>query len=104
MRKVIADFQKISQNPQNVADLMMSVVEGEIGFTLSLGGIIEGFYNSLWRMFRKVVDYVHTSSLGNAFQDRCQESVEASEHFGWGFGDEMAEIYASAFPPPPDAE
>ena len=104
MRKAIAEFQKISQNPQNVAELMMTVVEEGIGFSLSLGGISEGFCNSLGLMFRKVVDYMHANNLENALQERCQEAVEASQDIGWGFGDEIAEIYASVFPSPPDTE
>lgn len=101
MRKAIADFQKVARDPQNVVELMMTVVEEGIGFTLSCGDISAGFYNSLATMFRKEVQYILENNLVLAFQDQCLEAVEASRDIGWGFGDEMAEIYEGGFPPAP---
>ena len=101
MRKAIADFQKLSPTPESLADLMLEVVERGVAFSNELGGISEAFYDSLTSMYRKVIRYINAHHLQSEFQERCKEVMEDSHDTGWGFGDEMEEIYEDNFPNPP---
>ncbi len=98
MRKAISDFQKLSPTAEILTDLMMHVVERGVAFTNEFGDINEAFYDSIASMYRKVIQHIITNHLQVKFQGRCKDAEEASHDIGWGFGDEMEEIYEDNFP------
>jgi hypothetical protein len=95
--KAIRDYQKISNDSHNIADLMLSYVEYGIMCTNSYGDIDEQFYNAMEGMFEKCLKHIKKHHLQDAFRSRCQEAVKSCNDIGWGFGDTMADIYGDYF-------
>jgi hypothetical protein len=98
MRKSVTDFQKIARDVVNVADLMLFIVEAGVRFSNKVGGIDEPFYDSLSSIYRKFLKYMTDWNLTDLFQERCKELVKASHDTGYGFGDELDELYEDNFP------
>ena len=97
MRTAISDFRKVSKNPKNMAELMISHVENGVDFTNMYGDIDEQFYNNIEGMFEKTANYIIKNNLVEIFRDRCKTVYEDSQDIGWGFSDTMAEIYFEYF-------
>ncbi len=97
IRKAISEFQKLSPTPENLAELMMHVVEKGVAFTNEFGDFNEAFYDSIASMYRKVIQHILANHIQAKFQGRCKYAMEACHDIGWGFGDEMEEIYQDNF-------
>jgi hypothetical protein len=46
LKKAVSDFERVSKEPKNFADLMISYVEFGVDFTNDYGDIDEQFYNN----------------------------------------------------------
>lgn len=97
LRKAVLDFEKVAQNPANVAELMMSYVENGVEFTNAFGSIDETFYNNIANMFGRVVKLITNNNLEQDFKERCEKAMENSQEIGWGFGIFMEDCYYSNF-------
>ncbi len=93
MKKAISDFKKISKNPENIAELMISYVENGVYFTNDYGDIDGQFYNSIERMFNDALDYIFKNNLESHFHKRSSLIADDSRNIGWGFGDEMISLF-----------
>ena len=102
-KKVISDYQKQTQNPLGVVELMVCYVEYGTDFLCEFGDLYEGYYNSLesvfWRALRlmKKFEYEEISS----FEQRLQIVVRKSEHIGWGYYDAIFEMLEASYPSSP---
>jgi hypothetical protein len=99
-KKIVADFCKAVADPVLHADLMLFFVEQGNAFTLEYGDIDAGFYNALLAMGRRAVKTICSlpKELQEPFRERLSEIVLSSSGIGWGYHDELAEIYDAAFP------
>jgi hypothetical protein len=99
-KKVVADFCKAVANPIAQADLMMVFLEQGNAFTVEYGDVDAGFYNALLTMARRAAETICVlpHELQQAFRNRFAEVVQTSSGIGWGYHDELIEIYAAAFP------
>jgi hypothetical protein len=91
---------KAVADPVLHADLMLFFVEQGNAFTLEYGDIDAGFYNALLAMGRRAVKTICSlpKELQEPFRERLSEIVLSSSGIGWGYHDELAEIYDTAFP------
>ena len=98
-KKVVADFCKAVADPVLHADLMLFFVEQGNAFTVEYGDIDAGFYNALLAMGRRAVKTICSlpKELQEPFRERLSEIVLSSSGIGWGYHDELAEIYDVAF-------
>jgi hypothetical protein len=98
-KKVVADFCKAVADPVHHADLMLFFVEQGNAFTVEYGDIDAGFYNALLTMGRRAVQAISSlpKELQDPFRERLAEIVLSSSGIGWGYHDELAEIYDAAF-------
>ena len=79
---------------------MLYYIECGTEFTLTYGDIDEPFYNSLSSMFDQTVNEVKKLTKNETCKDftyRLQEIVNDATNIGWGYGDEVSELFNSAF-------
>lgn len=99
-KMAVADFCKAVADPVAHVDLMLFFVEQGNAFTVDYGDIDPGFCNTLLAMGRSAVQTICSlpKELQEPFRERLAEIVSSSSGIGWGYHDEMAEIYSAAFP------
>jgi len=97
LKEAISDFKRISKEPKNLAELMISYVEFGVDFTNDYGDIDERFYNNIENMYQKALQYIFKNSLEELFQNRCKQIADNCDGIGWGFGDFMVELYYENF-------
>ena len=93
-KKAITDFKKICSDKSMAIDLMLFYVENCVEFTDSYGDINESFYNSAASMYANVVKEINFEDIDvyKKFADRLKSAAENACE-GWGFRDEMMDIY-----------
>ncbi len=93
-KKAISDFRKICDDKYYVVDLMLFYVENCVRFTDDYGDIDEAFYNSACSMYESVVKAINAEDMEFyiAFEDRIRLAAENACE-GWGFYDDMMDIY-----------
>ena len=94
-KKAISEFKKLSSNKVLIADLMIFYVEVGVRYTNEYGDINENFYFSMESMYENALKFIVTNKISNIFQDRCLEIVEDTVNIGWGFYDQLSELYES---------
>ncbi len=96
-KKAISEFKKLSQDKKAIAELMLFYVETGVRYTDCYGDIYESFYFSMESMFKRAVDFIVKHSLEDRFKDRCRQIVNDTVNMGWGFHDELCDIYYGYF-------
>jgi len=91
--KAINDFKKISNNQELVASLMLYYSEIGVKFTNEYGDIDEKFYEVIERAYVKALEYIFTNNLQEFFKEKVHEIKVESQDIGWGFGDNISDIY-----------
>ena len=99
-KKVVADFCKAVADPIAQADLMLVFLEQGNAFTVEYGDVDAGFYNALISMSSRATETICVlpHELQQALRDQFAEVVQSSSGIGWGYHDELIEIYGTAFP------
>jgi len=97
-RKAVVDFRKIAKNKNNIADIMVYYVEMGVEFTNAYGDIDEPFYNSMGKMYDTASQYIKQHNLTIPFMQRLRNIVTETSGIGWGFHDELGEIFHDYFP------
>lgn len=95
-KTVISDFKKVSKNRENVAELMLHYVECGVEYTSMYGNIDEVFYYSIESMFADFVRTLNGLDSEPYYQrnaDRIKEMCLSTDCVGWGFSEEMMNIY-----------
>lgn len=100
-RKAVTDFKKAAKNPIAVIDLMLYYVEQGVKCTKTYGDIDEPFYNSHISMFLsavKLINEVSDPAVTERFRPRAQKIVHDTDGMGWGFHDDLRDIYLTDYP------
>ena len=99
-KKAVADFCKAVADPAAHAELMLFFLEQGNAFALEYGDIDAGFYSALVAMARHAAEVICSLPIGlqEPFMERLGEVVRSSSGIGWGYHDDLADIYAAAFP------
>ena len=95
-RTVISNFKKVSKNKENIAELMLHYVECGIEFTNTYGDINEAFYYSIESMFAdfvRALNGLDSEAYYKRNADRIKEMCLSTDCVGWGFIEEMMNIY-----------
>lgn len=98
-RKSISDYWKATRDDNGKIDLMLHYVECGTQFTLTYGDIDEPFYNSLASMFQQTIVEIKKLPLNKItenFIHRLNDIVHAAKNIGWGYGDEVNELFDEA--------
>lgn len=94
-RKAITDLKKLTSSEVNIADIMVFYVETGVRFTNEYGNINEAFYISMESMYEKALDFIVNSGLDDIFNERLLAIVNDTDGIGWGFHDQLADLYFS---------
>lgn len=92
-KKAISEFKSFKPDPKYVADLMLSLPEAACEFTYTFGDMSEQFYDSAYNNFKAAVTYIEKNGLLEMFKPRCKNCVEWASDCGYGFEDDMADLY-----------
>lgn len=95
-KKAISNFKKLSLDELKTVDLMLFYVELGTEFTNTYGDIDARFYDSMVSMYDKVViECNKKEEFFDLFKNRLYSIVEESRGIGWGYHDDLGEIYYS---------
>lgn len=92
-KKAISDFASLKPSPDALADLMLSLPEAACRFTREFGDMDEPFYNGAANNFKRALDFMAKHGLLENFKLRCTDCVKHASFCGYGFADEMAELF-----------
>lgn len=92
-KKAISDFASLKPSPDALADLMLSLPEAACRFTREFGDMDEPFYNGAVNNFKRALDFMAKHGLLENFKLRCTDCVKFALSCGYGFADEMAELF-----------
>ena len=96
-RKVISDFKKLEPDAESMADVMLYYVECGVRFTNDFGDIDEPFYNSIAGMFNNTAKFIQENGLSEIFLTRAEKIMKDTNDIGWGFHDDLSDIYYNFF-------
>ena len=98
-KKAVADFCKAVAEPVLHAELMVFFLEQGNAFTVEYGDIDAGFYDALLAMARRAVQAICSlpKEMQEPYRERLAEVVRSSSRIGWGYHDELADIYRTTF-------
>ena len=95
-KNAISNFKKLTSDKQKTTDLMLYYVELGTEFMNVYGDIDAKFYYSMASMYSKVVTECNKNEkLYETFKERLYLIVLATEGIGWGFHEDIYEIYYS---------
>lgn len=96
-KKAIADFKKLGGSNGLLADLMLCYVENGVRYTNEYGDIDMPFYDNIIRVYSKALLLIHKDRILDEFAERAEKIVNDTEAIGWGFHDELSDIYSMTF-------
>lgn len=97
-RKAVNDYKKVCRDPAASVDMMLFYVEQGVKFTDAYGDIDEPFYCSIESMFASAIKAIDQYGLHGVAKQRCRQIVQDTSETGWGFHDNLSEIYNKIFP------
>jgi hypothetical protein len=92
-KKAIADFRALKPSPELLGDLMVTLAEMACKFTYDYGDMWEQYYNSAYNNFKAALDFLDKNNLLDNFKLRCEDCVKYASPCGYGFADEISDIY-----------
>jgi hypothetical protein len=96
-KNTISNFKKLTSDAFRTLDLMIYYVELGTKFTNTYGDIDSRFYDSMVSMYNKaVIECDKDEKLFITFKDRLYSVVRQSEGIGWGYHDDLSDIYYSS--------
>ena len=92
-KKAIADFRSLNPSPELLGDLMITLPEMACKFTFDFGDMWEQYYNSAATNFGLALKFLEKNGLLEQFQHRCEDCVKYAKPCGYGFADEINELF-----------
>lgn len=92
-RKAISDFKKLKPRDEYLAELMVFYVETGCRFTYDFGDMWEQYYDCMTRNFAATMKFLYQHHLIERFQPNLNNILKYSENCGWGFEDDIKDIY-----------
>ena len=92
-KRAISDFKRLSPSAESIADVMMTLPEAACRFTHEWGDMTEGFYTSAAKNFDAALEYISANDLLSNFKLRAERCVEWASPCGYGFEDEINDIF-----------
>ncbi len=96
-KKAISEYKKVCIAEKGLIDMMLFYVEQGVKFTNAYGDIDESFYYSIEGMYEKAISGIMKTGLEETYEERCRKIVEDTSNIGWGFHDNLSDMYKDAF-------
>ncbi|WP_052501478.1 DUF6155 family protein [Thiomicrospira microaerophila] len=101
-RKAVQDAKKIINQPEIIADIMLTFVESVSSYNNEFSSDSEANFTSPEGMFYDALKLLDDNNLLEAFHDRCSDIVfKATE--AWGHYDSQSETFDQFFNPQPSS-
>jgi uncharacterized protein YktA (UPF0223 family) len=97
VNKAISDFKKISNNPELYAELLLYYAEVGVDFTNAYGDIDGKFYYNIEKAYDSALSYIADNGLLDKYYNYANKILSNADGIGWGFSDNMCEIYYQYF-------
>jgi hypothetical protein len=99
-KRAIREFSQASSDPGAIADLMIYAVECGNRFTLNCGDIDEDFYDGLIEIYAAAIKIVLQlpKDVRSTYRRRLEKIMESSDGIGWGYHDDLGNLFSRAFP------
>jgi hypothetical protein len=98
-KKAISGFRALGPSPKHLADLRLTLPEAATQFTCDYGDMWEQYYISASNNFKAALKYMQKEGLLDRYKNRIDKCVAQASQCGWGFGDDINEIYYEYFKP-----
>lgn len=92
-KKAISDFKNLQPSSESLADVILYLPESACELTALHGDFSEQFYNSAFNNYRSALEFIEKHNLLNEFQSRAEQCVKWVSHCGYGFADDIADVY-----------
>lgn len=92
-KKAIADFRSLNPSPELLGDLMVTLPEMACEYTFDYGDMWEQYYNSAATNFELALKFLEKHGLLEQFKHRCHDCVKHAEPCGYGFADEISNLF-----------
>jgi hypothetical protein len=96
-KKAISDFKKLEASKELLSELMLFYAETGVEFTNEFGDIDEPFYNSIASVYSSALTLMNKEGILDKFADRAKQIVDDTSGIGWGFHDELGDIYCEFY-------
>lgn len=92
-KRAISDFRDLQPSPEALADVMLTLPEYACEFTYTYGDMEETFYNGAYNNFVTALKFIHKHDLLENFKLRAEQCVKWASVCGYGFADDIAEVF-----------
>jgi len=92
-KKAISEFKSINPSSMGLADVMLYLPESACQLTALYGDYSESFYNSAIRNYQIALVFMSKHDLLDHFQERALQCVKWSSPCGYGFADDIEQLY-----------
>jgi hypothetical protein len=96
-KKAISDFRSLNPSPELLGDLMLTLPEMACKFTYEYGDMWEQYYTSATTNFELALKFLQKYNLLVQFQLRCKDCVKYAEPCGYGFADEISDLFSEYY-------
>lgn len=96
-KAALAEFKKLGVSDSALVDLYLYFTELGVQYTLDFGDIDERFYNNISQAYATGLDIMYHAQLHEKFHARAAAISSRAIDIGWGFGDEIRDIYINHF-------
>jgi len=99
-KRTMREFSQANSDPEAIADLMIYAVECGNRFTLNCGDIDEEFYDGLIDIYAAAIKKILQlpKDARSTYRRRLEKIMESSDGIGWGFHDDLGNLFSRAFP------
>ena len=92
-KKAIADFGMLKPPPKLIADLMLTLAENACKITYNYGDMTDQYYQSTRNNFERALKYLYKEGLLNDFKLRCEICLKYCVDCGYGFTEDMEDLF-----------
>lgn len=96
-KKAISEFATLRPNKEMMADIMMTLPEAACEFTDCFGDMEERYYTAAYNSFERALKFLKDNGLLDMMKDRCTKCVKYASSWGYGFADDMQDLFASYY-------
>ena len=98
-KKAVSQYEKAIGERKGLLELRLYFVECGNKFTVECGDINQDFYLAMVRMYGKAIDTLLSldEDTIQVYQPRFRKIMESSSGIGWGYHDDLCDLYYEAF-------
>jgi hypothetical protein len=92
-KRAISDFRGLQPSPDALADVMLYLPESACELTYCYGDYSEQFYHSTYNNYNAALAFMQKHNILDEFKLRAEQCVRWASPCGYGFADEIADLY-----------